>query len=443
MPPLDEQGIPFVRVLYDNGTYDSNVDGDLKPPIKVSMASQSEAGGFNFSIDNSDFQYNDTFNIFKEVQIWMGDGASPSKKLITGIMTRRGRNKKHPKLGSLKIQGLDFRYPLMRIYVEAAYENNISPCTASGCQTSDLVTDIMTTYGQGLFGFSTYVEASSKYFAAGANETYPIVDRPAWDVIVRFARESGMIAWVDADKELHFEAVGITSSGIILSDEPATGELTIKDIDPVEQDAMLLSNRTKGKGEAGTPIIRQSDNFTKQEEWGFIVEERYQDRNITDSNVMKEIVAARNALNSNDTRESYIVKTENFAYALPGLTVKVTDASLGLSEVELAVQKVTWEYTDGLKIITTFTLAEYPHEYAEFFQRIVEEITILKGQDAGTGDAVKGLLFADNFAVRDGVKIIINTIEKGFIAGNPTFGKAGTARAGISNLSSTTQVNTT
>ena len=433
-------GSNYVRVLYDNGAYDSDIHGDLKPPVKVSMSGQFEAGAFEFSVDNSSFGYNTSFTVFKDVEVWIDDEGGPGNQLITGLLMGRKRTHDSPGVGEIKISGLDYRYPLMRIHANETYANNSAPCGATGCETSELVKDLISTYGQSLIGIASHVNSSSKYYASGAGEEYPVVDVPVWDLITKFARESGMIAYVDTDKELHFEPIGIRSTGKVLSDDPGAGEYAIKSIDAIELDAKRLHNRVIGRG---SNIIRQSDNLSKQSDWGLIVEDLYKDNNIADGGVLKEVVSARVNLISLLEQEAYTLSTDSFVYASPGETIAVTDSDYGLSAEELAVQRVTWTYQEDGVINTEFVLAQYPWEYAEWFHRISSEITILKGQDSATGTTQLGKLFGELVDLSESQRIVVGTISEAFIAGDKVHGSAGLAETGISFSSISTKVDTT
>lgn len=436
--------IPFVRVRYNGGTYESITDGDLKFPVSVTLSGRFEAGSFRFGIDNSDFTYNNTFLPFKDVEIWMGNNAGSQQKLITGLVL--GRTKTHEKgtgHGQINLNGLDYRYILMKTYANETYQQAVSPCVAAGCETSAMVVDLMATYGQGLIGYSTYVEDSGKYYAAGTDEQYPIIDKNLWDQIQRFALEAGFTAYVDVNKELHFEPVDLTDSGIVLSDDPGLGEFLITEIAGIELDASRLINRILGRGDETVPILRQADSLPKQIDWGMILTDVYKDRNVGDGGVMKELIVGRlNAL-SDDTKDSYEVSTKGFAYAVPGQVLTLTDASYDISKLQLAVQSVTWTYESNGQIYTKFFLEEYPKKFAEWFKKLAIEITQLKGDDVGSGATYLDKLFQELIAVSDGFKVTTFTIDSGAIIGDTTYGAMGEMQMGLDTDNVTTEVDET
>jgi hypothetical protein len=361
--------------------------------------------------------------------------------VFNGMLKTRKMDHKSAKIGSIKLTALDWRYALMRIYANETYVNATSPCVSAGCETSELVKDLVSTYGQGIFGFTDFVESSGKYYAATATDVYPIVNRPVWEVLVKFGLEAGFVTYVDKWKEVHYEDVTLRGSGKVLTDgTPASGEDPIGRIDGIELDAATLYDRVRGIGDPDVPVLRQSDNIAKQIEWGVIIEDIYEDKNVTDSAVMKEITTARVVLLSDDETESYKISVNRFFFVLPGRSVKVTSSAYNLTDEFLAVQKVDWTYDKDGQITTKLILSKYPTEYAQWFHRIAEEITLLKG--AGIGATITQLdkLFYEWFKMADGLTVISRNPTGGFIADHPTYSKAGTAKAGFSSDTITTKV---
>jgi len=169
--------------------------------ISKSMSEFNSSGDYTVQIDTPHGRHSSDFVVGKEIQIYADQDATPTTLLFTGIVERvqfiGERNNQ-----TVEIIGRDYSARLQDVTVE--------PTVYTNSEVSTIVQNIMD-------NFVTDVTTTNVDVTTTTLERISFNHLSVFDALIQLAKLSGFVFYVDEDKDLHFERVGKTSSGLTLN----------------------------------------------------------------------------------------------------------------------------------------------------------------------------------------------------------------------------------
>lgn len=166
--------------------------------VVLSIAENNTSGNFSLSVPNWGGLNKSNFSVGNDIQIYATKDAAPTTKIFRGVIddiqfTGQEQNER------IVLSGRDYSAVLQDI--------SITPITYSNSEVSTIVTNLMALYAPTIT--TTNVDVTT---TTVSHITFNHVN--LFDALKQLANLSGFYFYVDTDKDLHFENIGATSSGL-------------------------------------------------------------------------------------------------------------------------------------------------------------------------------------------------------------------------------------
>jgi len=168
--------------------------------INKTMSVYGATSSFNLLFDSPFGRHKTDFNVNNEIKIYANQDADPTTNIFTGIVEEVKFDGEET-TQECTLTGRDYTARLMDVTVE--------PSVYSDSEISTIVKDIVANYTQDIT--TTNVDVTSTTLSRIAFNHLSV-----FEAIKQLSELSGFYFYVDENKDLHFEELETTSSGVVL-----------------------------------------------------------------------------------------------------------------------------------------------------------------------------------------------------------------------------------